>query len=180
MIPVPVIAFPIAILIWLLTLGGSGLWMYEHGKFIQKAEYTDQQLTQANANLKSSEAQAKTASAAGADHETKVQVVHDTTRTIVQTVQIPADADPFLPVGFVRLFDRSASRDISADPYPGKSDGDPSDVRVSEAATLLAKDWANNYYTCQRQISDIVALHPVLPPAPEAEHSLIERLNPFH
>lgn len=140
--------------------------------------FTEQQLTIANANLKASQQNQDRAAKAGEAHEINVQTVHDTTREIVRTVTIPPDRDPYLPVGFVRLFDRSASRSINGDPYPGKSDGDPSDVRVSEAAALLSREsgWADKYYACRQQVADIIALNPVLPTSRPNKPSLIDRI----
>ncbi len=160
---------------WLLSIIVCGWLMYARGHDDMRNAQTEQQLQAANANLKTSQQNQTKAAEAGADHETKVQTVHDTTRTIVQTVQLPPDRDPYLPVGFVRLFDRAASRSIDADPYPGKSDGDPSDVRVSEAQRLLVTDWADKYYACRQQVIDTANLKPVLP-SPEVKTTFLERL----
>jgi hypothetical protein len=163
---------------WLISLALCFWLAYSRGHDDMRNAYTEQQLSTANANLKASQQNQDKAAKAGASHEANVQTVHDTTREIVRTVTIPPDRDPYLPVGFVRLFDRSASRSINGDPYPGKSDGDPSDVRVSEAATLLSREsgWADKYYACRQQVADIVALNPVLPTPPQSNPSLIERI----
>ena len=118
------------------------------------------------------------AAKAGEHHDQEVQTVHDTTREIIRTVTIPAASDPYLPVGFVRLFDRAAGRSIGADPYPGKSDGDASDVRVSEAASLLV----GNYDKCETnrvQLADLIAyLKSDREPAKRPD--FLDRINPFN
>lgn len=166
---------------WILSLVVCGFLLYARGHDDMRNAYTEQQLAQANANLKATQANQNKSAQAGKDHQANVQIIHDRAATIVKTVQIPADKDPYLPVGFVRLWDRSASQRIDADPYPGKSDGDPSDIRVSEAATLLSRQdgWADRYYQCRKQVIDTVNLNPVLPPPVEEHKGLIEQLNPF-
>lgn len=178
MIPVPAIAFPIALLATLLLSGGAGFWGYNHGVAVQEARQTKVELQQANKALADATANNKIANEAGQQHEQGVKVVHDTTREIVRTVTIPPDADPYLPVWFVRLFDRFASRTLTGDPYPGKSDSAPSDVRLSEARTMLGR-WADEYYVCRQQVIDIGKLNPVLPPPPEDRRGLFDKLNPF-
>lgn len=177
MIPIPLIAFPIALLAALLFGGGTGFWGYEHGIAIQEARQTKTELAQANANIADMKHKDEVAAKAGEQHDAQIQTVHDTTREIVRTVTIPAASDPFLPVGFVRMFDRAASRQLGADPYPGKSDGDASDVRVSEAANLLAA----NFGECEAnrvQLSDLIA-YIKSDRAPEAKPSWLDNLNPF-
>lgn len=169
------------IVFFLVSIGGTGYLAYERGNDDAIAAVTTQQLAKANQALKDVAANTAIAHKADETHTAGVQVVHDTTHEILRTVTLPPDADPYLPVGFVRLFDRAASRDPTADPYPGKSDGEPSDVRVSQAQTLLVTDWADKYYTCKRQVDDTRDLNPVLPqPVPvPATKTLLDRLNPF-
>jgi len=166
-----------AVAFFLVSISGTYFLAYTSGKDDMQAHYTAQELARANAALKISQEQANRAADAGVQHDAQAQVVRNTTREIIRTVTIPPDADPYLPVGFVRLFDRSASRSISGDPYPGKSDGDPSDVRVSEAATLLARGWADEFYRCRKQVEDTAALKPVLPSPPPPERGFFERLG---
>lgn len=177
MIPVPLIAFPLALLGMLLLSGGAGFWGYEHGIAIQEARQTKTELAQANANIADMKRKTEAADKAGEEHDVKVRTVHDTTREIIRTVTIPAASDPYLPVGFVRLFDRAASRQFGADPYPGKSDGDPSDVRVSEAANLLAKNFGECEAT-RLQLTDLIEYLKTVR-APAEKPSLIDRINPF-
>jgi hypothetical protein len=164
---------------FLLSTVGTGTLMYIQGKDDQVAYQNTVELKKANKALADAGKNNQIANKAGEDHATNVQVVHDTTREIVRTVTIPAESDPFLPVGFVRLFDRAASRSLAADPYPGKSDGEPSDIRVSQAATLLVSDWADKYYICKKQVDDTRSLAPVRPPPPQEERTLLERISPF-
>lgn len=172
----------LSLIVGLLIYSGIGGYLvYARGRDDMKAAYTEQQLATANLNIHDLQTNQASAAKAGADHEQNVQTVHDTTREIIHTVQIPAAADPFLPVGFVRLFDRAASRSIVGDPYPGKSDGDPSDVKVSEAASLLAGEggWADQFYSCRQQVADIVKLKPVMPAPAASKPGLLDSLNPF-
>lgn len=145
-----------ALIFLLVSVGGTGVLAYERGRDDMKASYTAQQLNQANVNIAEMKKRDADSAKAGASQDVQVQTVHDTTREIVRTVTIPADADPFLPVGFVRLFDRSASRSSGADSYPGKSDGDASNVRVSEAASLLATDF-DACETNRVQLANLIA-----------------------
>lgn len=161
---------------WIASVALAGWLMYARGHDDMRNAFTEQQLAQANTNLKNTQVNQNKAATVGVEHEAKVQVVHDTTRTIIQSVNLPPESDPFLPVGFVRVLDRSASRAINGDPYPGKSDGDPSDARVSEAQALLAK-WADDFYVCRQQVADTIRLKPVLPSPPVEGKGLLERLG---
>lgn len=178
MIPIPLIAFPIALLAALLLSGGAAFWGYEHGQAIQEARQTKAELSQANANIADMKHKDAIAAKAGEDHDAHVQVVRDTTREIIRTVTIPAASDPFLPVGFVRLFDRAASRQFGADPYPGKSDGDTSDIRVSEAANLLTVNFGEAE-ACRVQLTDLIT-YLKKDRAPEAKPSWLNNINPFN
>jgi hypothetical protein len=177
-VPTPIIAFPIAALVAVGLTAGAWFGGVGHGKFVERAAHTEQQLAQANRSLADSQKNQETADKAGAEHEQHVQIVRERTREIVRTVTIPPDADPFVPVWFVRLYDRLASRAVNADPYPGQSEGDPSDVRLSETRPLLARA-SDEYFACRKQIEDIVALKPVLPPPAAPERGFLERLTPF-
>jgi len=162
----------------LLTNVATGGLLYMRGRDDMKSAYTLQQLKTANATIAGMKTKQEGADKAGEKHDGNVQIVRSTTREIVRTVQIPADADPYLPVGFVRLWDRAASRNIGADPYPGKSDGDPSDVRVSEAGRLLA---GTNFAACEEnrtQLADLIA-YLRADREPAAKPSWLDRINPF-
>ena len=163
---------------FLLSTAGTGTLMYIRGKDDQVAYQNTIELTKANKALVDAGKNNQIANKAGQEHETQVQIIHDRGRDIIRTVQIPPDADLLLPVWFVRLFDRLASRSLTADAYPGKPDSDPSDVRLSEARTLLGR-WADDYYACRQQVIDTGKLKPVLPPPPQDERTFLERINPF-
>lgn len=167
---------------WLLSLVAVGWLLYARGHDDMRNAYTEQQLTEANRNLDLAKISNNVAAQAGEDHDQKTQVVHDTTREIYHTVTVPAASNPYLPVWFVRLLDRTAGRTATADPYPGKSDGDPSDVTLSEAGRMLAgtDGWSDKYYACRQQVIDTATLKPILPPQTASEKpSLLERINPF-
>ena len=163
---------------FLLSTAGTGTLMYIRGRDDMKAAYTEQQLTAANKALVDAGKNNQIADKAGKDHEVQIQIIHDKGRDIVNTIRIPPDADPLLPIWFVRLWDRFASRSLTADAYSGKSDSDPSDVRLSEARTMLGK-WADEYYACRQQVIDTGKLNPVLPPPPAEAKSFFSKLNPF-
>ncbi len=117
------------------------------------------------------------------EHEDEIQRLYALLRSRPGAVPIPPATDPFVPVWFVRMHDRAASGDAGGDPYPGKSDANPSDVRLSQALAMLI----SNYEGCQinrSRLADIIALKPVLPavappPAPTHNPDLFHRLNPF-
>lgn len=163
---------------WLLSLALCGWLMYARGHDDMRNAYTEQQLTQANRNLANAGKNNGIAHAADTNHQQEVQIIHDKGRDIYHSVIVPPDADPLLPVWFVRLFDRFASRSITGDPYPGQSDSAASDVRLSEARTMLGR-WADDYYTCRQQVIDTGKLNPVLPAPPEDKRNIFDKLNPF-
>ena len=163
---------------FLVSTVGTGALMYMRGKDDMKAVYTEQELGKANKALVVAQKNNAIANAAGAQHETQVQVIRERGRDIIRTVTIPPDADPFMPVWFVRLWDRFASRSLTGDAYPGKPDGDPSDVRLSEARTMLGQ-WADQYYACRQQVIDASKLKPVLPRPVEEPRGFFSKLNPF-
>lgn len=177
MIPVPLIAFPIALLVTLLLSGGAGFWGYEHGIAIQEARQTKAELIQERQERKDDAANiAKAQQAGGHFEEQKPQIIREV-QTRTQTVTIPPDADPFVPVWFVRMFDRLASADSGADTYPGEPAGNPSRTRLSGTKPVL-EAWVSKYETCRKQISAIGELKPVLPKVPE-DRTIFDRINPF-
>lgn len=166
---------------WLVSLVLVGWLLYARGHDDMRNAFTEQQLTQANENLKNAGKNNKVADVAGEAHGEKVTIINNKTREIHDSIRIPADSDPLLPVWFVRLLNRAASRNATGDPYPGKSESDPSDVRLSEAGRMLSDGWADKYYVCRQQVIDTVNLAPVLPAEQpqEEKRSLLDRLNPF-
>jgi hypothetical protein len=177
MIPIPLIAFPIALLVTLLLSGGTAFWGYEHGLAIQEARQTKAELVQERQERKDDATNiAKAQQVGGHFEEQKPQIIHEV-QTRTQTITIPPDADPFVPVWFVRMFDRLASADSGADTYPGQSAGDPSRTRLSGVKPVL-EGWVTKYETCRKQIVAIGELKPVLPKPPE-EDGVLDKLNPF-
>jgi len=164
---------------WLASLILAGWLMYTRGHDDMRNAYTEQTLSQTQKQLDAARKGAAQAQAAGENHEKGVQIVHDTTREIVRTVQIPPDNDPVMPVAAIRLFDRAASRSPGADPYPGQSPNASSGIKLSEVIAMLVTDWADKYYTCQKQVDDIAAQKPVLPSPVEKPKTILEQLNPF-
>lgn len=163
---------------FLLSNASTGTLLYIRGKDDQIAYQNTVELKKANKALADAGKNQKIADAAGVQHEKEVQIIHERGRDIIHTVNIPPDADPFVPVWFVRLFDRLASRSLTADAYPGQPENNTSDIRLSEVRIVLGQ-WADKYYTCQKQIIDINQLNPVLPPPPEEKPDFLHRINPF-
>tara|TARA_R110000868_G_scaffold92457_1_gene256589 strand:- start:186 stop:722 length:537 start_codon:yes stop_codon:yes gene_type:complete len=163
---------------FLVSTVGTGALMYMRGKDDMKAVYTEQELGKANKALVAAHKNNAIGKKAGDDHEQQKVVIHEKTREIYRSVTIPPDADPLLPVWFVRLLNRASSRNTADDPYPGQPDSDPSTIRLSEAGRMLSDGWADKYYVCRKQIEDIGKLNPVLPPPPPST-SFFDKLNPF-
>ena len=177
MIPVPLIAFPIALLVTLLLSGGAGFWGYEHGIAIQEARQTKAELIQERQERRDDAANiAKAQQAGGQFEEAKPQIIREV-QTRTQTITIPPDADPFVPVWFVRMFDRLASADPGADTYPGEPAGGPSRTHLSGIKPVL-EQWVTSWETCRAQLRTARELKPVMPKAPE-ERSFFDKLNPF-
>lgn len=177
MIPNPWII--LGAVLFLLAAVSGAYWLGDnHGTFVERAAQTAANLAQAKKDLADHQKNDQIADKAGREFEdAKPQIikeVHDR----VQTIRIPPDADPFLPVWFVRMFDRLASEDPTADPYPGQSDSAPSGVRLSGTRPVLTK-WVEKYETCRRQVDGTYELKPVLPAPPVQEEGFFGRNNPF-
>lgn len=169
---------------WLLSLAVCGWLMYARGHDDMRNAFTEQALTTANRNLADSQKQQNRQAAIGASHDKNQTQINIDTSAIARTLnqllaKLPAGSDPFVPVWFVRMHDRAASRWTDADPYPGKSDGDPSDVRLSQALAMLTA----NYGKCETnrvQLRDTIDLKPVLPnEIVPPKKSLLDNINPF-
>lgn len=169
---------------WLASIVLCGWLMYARGHDDMRNAFTEQQLTQANTNLRNSQHNQNISAKAGADHDRNTTQVNVDTSAIARALRdtlskIPAATDPVVAVWVIRMFDRAASRSVNADPYPGKSPGDPSDFKLSEVIAMLA----DNFGRCELnrvQLSDIIKLKPVLPaPPPEEKHGIFDKLNPF-
>lgn len=178
MIPVPLIAFPIGLLAALLLSGGTGYWGYNHGMAIQEARQTKAELKAAEEDLADYKKGNEKAAEAGKKFEdAKPIIVHDV-HDRIREVHIPPDADPLLPVWFVRMFDRLASGDPAADSYPAQPDGAPSRVRLSRTRPVL-EAWVVKYETCVKQVDDTHDLNPVLPQPTPKEENFLGKLIPF-
>lgn len=176
-VPVPVIAFPIALVAMLVVTGGVSTWTYYHGKFVAGAEQTEANLIQARKDFKVTLDLAKKANDAGQKFEEQKPLITERILERTKTIVIPADADPFVPVWFVRMFDRLASGDASADTYSGEPAGAPSRTRLSGTKPVLEK-WVAKYEACQLQVDSIRELNPMLP-LPKAEPGFFDKVNPF-
>lgn len=148
---------------------------YASGKDDQIAYQTTADLAQARLDLKTAEELAKKGDEAGRKFEdAKPQIVREV-RERTREIVIPPDADPFVPVWFVRMFDRLASGDPTADTYPGQSDSAASRTRLSGTRPVL-EGWVSKYETCRAQIVAIGELKPVLPQPPKDERTFLERI----
>lgn len=161
MIPVPVIALPISLLVALAMCAGAWFMGDNHGTFVERAAQTQQALANANATIKAKDAEIKSGDKSAEDHDRNNTQVNVDTSAIGRALQnalakLPPSADPFMPVWWVRNHDRSASRYVGADLYPGKPDDAASDVRMSEAAALLKTDYAI-CETNRTQLADLIA-----------------------
>lgn len=158
------------------TVGGSVMG-YRHGKFVEHSEQVVRENAELAAQVEAEKKNAKIAFEAGKKFEDDKKQTPDQVRWRTREIVIPPDADPFMPIWFVRMFDRLASESNTADPYPGEPDGASSDVRLSEVKSVLER-WVVKYEDADKQISAIRQLNPVLPPPPE-EPGFLERNNPF-
>jgi hypothetical protein len=167
----------------LLSVGGASWLAYDRGRDDMRNAQTEQALATTKKALTDSTKRQGDGQQAAKEHDDHEQAILDAFRHIrtgPAAVVIRPDTDPFVPVWAVRLFDRSASGNPSGDPYPGKSDADPSDVKLSEAIAMLSI----NFEGCQvnrSRLIDIIHLEPILPALPPATEkpSLLERINPF-
>lgn len=167
------------VLLAFIAYSGIGGWMlYTRGKDDQKNWQTQQDLLQAQRDLKEAQDLTKKANQAGKDFEDAKPQIATQVRWRTNTIVVPPDADPLLPIWFVRMFDRLASEDPSADPYPGEPAGGSSRTRLSGARPVL-ESWVTKYETCRTAIKQIRELEPVLPLPPQDERGFLNKLNPF-
>lgn len=141
----------------------TGAWFLgdNHGTFVERAAQTAQQLSNANKTIGDIKAENKLSAKAGEEHDVhSTQVTVDTSaigRALRDALaKIPPSADPLVPIWFVRMFDRAASRYVGADPLPGQSDGDTSTVRLSVVGSVLTTDFGRAE-TCRVQLTDLIA-----------------------
>jgi hypothetical protein len=167
----------------LLSVGGASWLAYDRGRDDMRNAQTETALASTKQALTNSQKRQGDGATAAKEHDDHEQAILDAFRHIrtgPAAVVIRPDTDPFVPVWFVRMHDRAASGYPSGDPYPGKSDADASDIRLSQALAMLV----TNYEGCQvnrSRLLDVIHLEPVLPALPPATEkpSLLERINPF-
>lgn len=169
---------------WLVSMAVCGWLMYARGHDDMRNAYTEQQFATAQQTIKDMKTKQAKADQAGEKHDVNNVRVNVDTSAIGRSLQealakMPVNSDPYMPVWFVRVFDRSASRDATADPYPGKSDYDASDIRLSQAGALLA----TNFGKCEAnrvQLTDLIAyLKEDRAQLPQKTQSFLDHLNPF-
>ena len=171
-----------SVVAWLASLAVTGWLMYARGHDDMRNAYTEQALGNANATIKGMQGKQAKSDEAGEKHDQNITRINVDTSAIARALSdmlanLPAGSDPLVPVWFVRMHDRAASRNLGADPYPGKSDGDASDVRLSQALAMLS----GNYGKCElnsAQLSDLIA-YLKADRAPEKRPSFLDRINPF-
>jgi hypothetical protein len=163
---------------WLLSIVACGWLMYARGHDDMRNAYTEAQLVQTQKDLKDHKRNDTIADNAGKKFEDAKPQIITQVQYRDRNIVIPPDADPFVPVWFVRMFNDIASVERPADPYPGLDDGAPSRTRLSGTRSVL-KSWAIKYETCRKQIDSIRELNPVLPSPPQEQKGLLEHLNPF-
>lgn len=163
-----------------LLLSVTGAWFLgdSHGTFVERAAQTAANLEQAKRDLADHKKNDQIADKAGKDFEDAKPQIRERIIERTNTVQVPPDADPHMPVWFVRLWDRLATGDAASDAYPGQSPSAASDVRLSEVREKLTA-WVEKYELAGRQIDGARELKPVLPKVEEPPQSLIDRINPF-
>lgn len=166
---------------WLLSIviavGVSGWLFYKRGHDDMRNAYTEAQVVVLKKDLNDAKKNGKIADDAGKKFENaKPQIVREV-RDRTNTIIIPPDADPFLPVWTVRMFDRLASGDRTADTYPGEPDGAPSRTRLSGIKPVL-EAWVEKYEVCRAQVDGTRELNPVLP-RPPREPNFFDRLLNF-
>lgn len=169
---------PWVILSLLAILAVCCVGTYVRGKDDMAAWYTKQELAQAKLDLKNGQKNTGIADAASDKFEQQKPQIVERVRERTREIIIPPDADPFVPVWFVRMSHRLSRDEPLVDPYPGESDAALSRTRLSGTRQMLT-GWAEKYETCRRAVDAVRELKPVLPPPPVEEKSFLEKLNPF-
>lgn len=170
---------------WLASIILCGWLMYARGHDDMRNAQTETALASTKQALSNSQKRQGDGATAAKEHDDHEQAILDAFRHIrtgPSAVVIRPDTDPFVPVWFVRMHDRAASGYPGGDPYPGKSDADPSEIRLSQALAMLV----TNYEGCQvnrSRLLDVIHLEPVLPalppPTEAPKRAFLDRINPF-
>ena len=148
----------------LLSIGGALIasntathfLSYSSGVDDTRAAQTKYELNQANLTIAGMKAAQAKSDKEGQEHDTRIVTNTNTTRIIERSVQVPANAG-FVPVWLVRLWDRGASGNPAADPYPGQPDDAPSDITMSEAGKLLVRNFSDVCRANAIQLADLQA-----------------------
>jgi hypothetical protein len=168
-----------AVLFLLASVGGA-FWLGDnHGTFVERAAQTQANLDQALKDLNDHKKNDLIAAKAGQGFENEKPQIITRVQYRDRDIIIPPDADPFVPVWFVRMFNDIASVEPPSDAYPGQPDSAPSRTRLSGTRAVL-KAWAIKYETCRAQIDGIRELKPVLPTPADEKPSLFHQINPFN
>lgn len=161
---------------FLVSVGGAWWLGDNHGTFVERAAQTQANLDQARRDLADHKKNDLIADKAGKDFEDAKPKIVTQVQFRDRNIVIPPDADPFVPVWFVRMFNDIASVEPPADAYPGQSDSAPSRTRLSGTRAVL-KAWAIKYETCRAQVDGTRELNAVLPIPPAEKQSLLERMG---
>src|SRR5690348_9014114 len=98
-----------AVAFWLATVGGASFFSYERGKDDQAAYQTKVDLAQAQKDLADHKKNDVIANNAGRKFEDAKPRVVTQVQYRDHNIIIPPDADPFVPIWFVRMFNDIAS-----------------------------------------------------------------------
>ncbi len=177
-VPVPLPVVLGVVIGGLLGTAGLSYVSYNHGKFVEHSEQVGRENAILAKLVQDEKINAQKAFEAGKKFEDDKQETPGQVLWRTREIHIPPDADPFMPVWFVRMFDRLASESNVADPYPGLADGAPSDVRLSEVKSVLER-WVVKYENADKQIGAIRQLNPVLPTPEDKKKTVFQELNPF-
>jgi hypothetical protein len=164
---------------WLASLVLCGWLMYARGHDDMRNAQTEANFAQAQKDLNDHKKNDAIADKAGKGFEDAKPKIITQVQYRDRNTNIPSDADPFVPVWFVRMFNDIASVEPPADAYPGQPDSAPSRTRLSGTRAVL-KAWAIKYETCRAQIDGIRELKPVLPTPAEDQKSVFDHINPFN
>jgi len=162
---------------FILYSGIGGYMVYNRGKDDQANYQLKVDFAQAQKDLEDGQKNNDRANTAGQNFENQKPQIVERVRERTREIIIPPDADPFVPVWFVRMQHRLSRDEPLVDPYPGESDAALSRTRLSGTREMLT-GWAQKYDTCRAAVDGIRELKPVLPPPPP-EPSFFDKLNPF-
>lgn len=169
-----------------VILGTAGTWLaslalcfwlaYARGHDDMRNAQTEANFAQAKTDLANHKKNDQIADKAGKGFENAKPQIVTQVQYRDRNIIIPPDADPFVPVWYVRMFNDIASVEPPADAYPGQPDSAPSRTRLSGTRAVL-KAWAIKYETCRKQVDSIRELNAVLPtPIEQSKPTLFDRM----